>query len=109
MPRMQNVKVIHIQHSMLDWRNNSHMTFVSIKQAFTALPFFYTKKTEKDIEKSLKKEFPLLAAMPLRITSYYIEFFPSSSLDAQKLLWYRQEIIAFCAEQGIKKQIKIIQ
>lgn len=85
------------------------MTFISIKQAFSSLPLFYTKKTEKNIEKALIKRFSLLAAMPLRVTPYHIEFFPSSSLEAQKLLWYRQEIITFCAEQGIKKQIKIIQ
>lgn len=85
------------------------MTFISIKHAFSSLPLFYTKKTEKNIEKALIKRFPLLVAMSLRVTHYHIEFFPSSSLEAQKILWYRQEIITFLAEQGIKKQIKIIQ
>lgn len=85
------------------------MAFISIKQIVTTLPFFYTKKTEKDVEKMLTKQFPFIAATSLRVTPYHIEFFPSSSLEAQKFLWYRQEIITFCAEQGIKKQIKIIQ
>lgn len=85
------------------------MVFVSIKQAVASLPLFYTKKTGKDVEKALIKQLPFLAAISSRITPYHIEFFPSSSLEAQKLLWYRQEIIAFLTEQGIKKQIKIIQ
>lgn len=85
------------------------MAFVSIKQVVATLSLFYTKKTEKDIEKALKKRFPFLAAIPIALAHYHLTFFPPSSLEAQKLLWYRQEIIAFCAEQGIKKQIKIIQ
>lgn len=85
------------------------MAFVSIKNAFSSLPLFYTKKTEKDIEKAFKKQFPFLAAIPITITYHHVTFSPHSSLEAQKLLWYRQEIITFCAEQGIKKQIKIMQ
>lgn len=85
------------------------MAFVSIKHVITTLPLFYTKKTEKDIEKALKKKFPFLAAIPIALTRYHLTFFPPSSLEAQKLLWYRQEIAAFLVEQGIKKQIKIIQ
>lgn len=85
------------------------MVFVSIKQAFASLPLFYTKKTEKDIEKTLIKRFSFLATISLSIAPYHVTFFPSSSLEAQKLLWYRQEIITFLADQGIKKQVKIIQ
>ena len=85
------------------------MSFISIKQAFYSLPLFYTKKTEKDVEKSLIKQFPFLAAIPITIARYHLTFFPPSSLEAQELLWYRQEIVAFLTEQGIKKQIKIIQ
>ena len=85
------------------------MAFVSIKQAVALLPFFYTKKTEKDIERALKKQFSFLTNIPLTCTFHHITFFPSSSLEAQELLWYRQEIISFLTGLGIKKQIKIIQ
>ena len=85
------------------------MAFVSIKHVIITLPLFYTKKTEKDIEKALKKKFSFLAVIPITLARYHLTFFPSSSLEAQELLWYRQEIISFLAEQGIKKQIKIIQ
>ena len=85
------------------------MSFISIKQAFISLPFFYTKRTEGDIEKAFRRQFPFFATVPLHITLHYIELFPPSSLEAQELLWYRQEIVAFLTEQGIKKQIKIIQ
>lgn len=85
------------------------MVFISLKQAFSYLPFFYTKKTELDIKKALQKQFPFLLTISSSVAAHYITFFPSSSLEAQQLLWYRQEIIAFCAKQGTKKHIKIIQ
>ena len=85
------------------------MTFLSLKQVCAHLPLFYTKKTGHDIERLLKKEFPFLNFLMIATQSRHIVFFTTSSLEAQELLWYRQEIIAFLAGHGIKKQIKIIQ
>lgn len=91
------------------WITWENMVFISLKQAFAHLPFFYTKKKENDIKKALQEQFPFLVAISLSVTPYHITFFPSSSLEAQELLWYRQEIITFLSKQSIKKQIKIIQ
>ena len=85
------------------------MAFVSIKQIIiSSLPLSLTKKTDRDLERHIKKQFTFLEDVPVRSTAYHIIFSPSSSLESQQIFWYRQEIQRFLAENNIRKQIKII-
>ncbi|MEK7480547.1 MAG: hypothetical protein AAB604_00395 [Patescibacteria group bacterium] len=85
------------------------MAFISLKQIITtSVPLSYTKKTDHDIEKYLKKQFLFLINIPFESTAYHIIFSPSSSLESQQIFWYRQEIQRFLADNNIHKQIKII-